>query len=307
MNVTSVLAPIVVFAYNRPLHLQKTIESLAKNYLARQSEVFIYIDGAKNQEDEIKINEVKSYIQNYIKNQINEIDFKKINIITREKNWGLANSVIAGVSEVINIYKKIIVLEDDMISTPDFLNYMNDALNFYENENKIFSISGYTFPIDIPIDYIENVFITQRTSSWGWATWENRWKKADWQMTDYPYFIKNNTQKKQLSSIGEDLVLMLKKQHQGFVDSWAIRWIYTHFKQNAFCLYPIDSKIKNIGTDNTGAHTPNTQKFEVDLVEKPYQFVKNIEENQIIKKNMSNFFKPNFLKKIKYFFKYGHF
>ncbi len=297
------LSPIIIFAYNRPLHLQKTIESLSKNYLAAESEVFLYIDNAKKEIDKAKVEEVKQYVK---KNLENSIFFKKITIIEREKNWGLANSIIAGVSEIIKIYKKAIILEDDMICTPDFLNFMNDALDFYQDEKKIFSISGYTFPIVIPSDYKKNVFINQRTSSWGWATWEDRWQKADWQMNDYQSFIKNNIEKKQFKAIGEDLILMLKKQQNGLIDSWAIRWIYTHFKHKGFCVYPIHSKIQNIGTDNTGTHTPETKKFDIELSEKSYQFVKNIEENEVIKKNLSLFFKPDLLVRIKYFFKYGY-
>lgn len=294
------LAPVLIFAYNRFEHLKKTIESLSKNHLAIESEIFIFSDGAKNTEDTKKITEIRNYLKN--------IDgFKKINLIFRENNLGLANSIIGGVSEIIKIHQKVIVLEDDMISTPDFLNFMNDALSFYQKEEKIFTISGYTFPITIPIDYQKDVFITQRACSWGWATWVDRWEKADWQMNDYQDFIKNKTQKKQFKAIGKDLIIMLKKQQKGLINSWAIRWIYTHFKHNAFCLFPIHSKIQNIGADNTGTHTPETKKFEVILKDEKYEFVPQIKENPIITKNMSLFFKPNLLKKIMYFLKYGEF
>ncbi|TAG42976.1 MAG: glycosyltransferase, partial [Cytophagia bacterium] len=153
------LAPVLIFAYNRFEHLQKTIESLSKNYLANQSEIFIYSDGEKTIKDHEKIKEIRTYLKNLK-------GFKKINLIFRAENLGLANSIIKGVSEIITIHKKVIVLEDDMISTPDFLNFMNDALLFYEAEKKIFTISGYNFPIKIPQNYQEDVFITQRASSW---------------------------------------------------------------------------------------------------------------------------------------------
>lgn len=294
------LAPVLIFAYNRFEHLQKTIESLSKNYLANQSEIFIYSDGEKTSKDHQKIKEIRTYLKNLQ-------GFKKINLIFRPENLGLANSIIKGVSEIITIHKKVIVLEDDMISTPDFLNFMNDALLFYETEKKIFTISGYNFPIKIPQNYQKDVFITQRASSWGWATWEDRWQKADWQVNDYQSFIKNKKEKKAFKAIGEDLVIMLKKQQKGIVNSWAIRWIYTHFKHNAFCLYPIHSKIQNIGTDNTGTHTPDTTKFEVMFEEKKYEFTPKIEENKEIKKNMCLFFKPHFFKKITNFLKYKEF
>ena len=292
------LAPIIIFAYNRPEHLRKTIESLSKNPLAGQSDVFIFSDGPKKQEDTLIISHLRAYLKSIQ-------GFKTIQITEREKNWGLANSVIAGVSEIVQQSGKAIVLEDDMICAPNFLNFMNDALNKYQNNTQIFSISGYTFPIQIPADYHLDVFISPRASSWGWATWQDRWEKADWQVSDYQYFTNNNTLKQQFNqSGGYDLSLMLKKQMLGKVNSWAIRWTYTHFKNQAFCLYPLKSKIHNIGADKSGTHTPKTQKYAVELSESSYQLPEIIPINSLIINNIANFFKPKWYRRILNYWQY---
>ncbi len=137
------LAPIVLFVYNRPEHTRRTVESLIKNSLADKSSLFVFSDGAKSDKDSKSVEEVRNYIRT-IKS------FNKIEITEREKNFGLANSVISGVTEVIESFGKVIVLEDDMISSPFFLKYMNEVLNIFENEQRIFSVTGYTFPVKIP-------------------------------------------------------------------------------------------------------------------------------------------------------------
>ena len=161
------LAPIVIFVYNRPWHIQQSLEALKKNELAKVSELFIYSDGPKD-EDSIKgVEEVRSYIKDVS-------GFRKVTIIKRKENWGLANSIIDGVNEIVNKYEKIIVLEDDLVTSPYFLNFMNEALEFYKNKKKIWHISGWNYPIKT---YgIEDVFLWRVMNCWGWATWKDRWQ-----------------------------------------------------------------------------------------------------------------------------------
>ena len=144
--------PIVLFVYNRPDHLRRTIEALVKNTLAEKSKLFIYSDGPKNQIDAEKVMSVRKYIHSIS-------GFKEVEIIEREKNYGLAKSVITGISEVFNSSSKVIVMEDDMISSHGFLSYMYELLNFYENNRTIFSVTGYTFPIKIPYDYPYEIYL----------------------------------------------------------------------------------------------------------------------------------------------------
>ncbi|OGU33279.1 MAG: sugar transferase, partial [Ignavibacteria bacterium GWB2_35_6b] len=191
--------------------------------------------------------------------------FQNVNIIERENNLGLANSVINGVTKIFNNYEKAIVLEDDLLFSKNFLLFMNGALNEFENVENVFSISGYNFPIDIHKDYKHQIYLSPRASSWGWATWRDRWLKTDWNVSDFNSFIKNENEIKEFNNGGNDLTKMLKNQVEGKIDSWAIRWSYAHFKNNAFCVYPVKSKVQNIGTDSSGLHSITTNKFYADL------------------------------------------
>ena len=172
------LAPIILFVYNRPEHTKKTVEALKSNLFASESLLFIFSDGYKNQNDKRAVEDVRKYISTIS-------GFKEIKINLKDNNLGLANSVISGVTEVINKYDKAIVLEDDIITSKYFLKFMNEALDFYEEDKRIYSISGYNFPIKIPESYQHKIYISPRPSSWGWATWKDRWEKVDWNISDF--------------------------------------------------------------------------------------------------------------------------
>ena len=251
-------APVILFVYNRVDHTKRTVDSLLNNKLATTTKLFIYSDGGKNDEDIVKVEKVRDYIRH-----IN--GFEKVEIIERQKNLGLANSVISGVTEIINQLGKVIVLEDDIVTAPTFLNFMNDALIFYESNKSIFSVSGYPYPIKIPDSYKKDVFISYRASSWGWATWKNRWDKVDWDVKDFKTFSHNKNLQIKFNQGGEDLTPMLMAQMKGEIDSWAIRWNYAHYKNNVYCLLPIFPLCKNIGTDKSGTHSSSSQKFDVIL------------------------------------------
>ncbi|MFW6016806.1 MAG: glycosyltransferase, partial [bacterium] len=239
------LSPIVLFVYNRPEHTKKTIKALKKNKLADKSKLFIFSDGEKSANDKQKVKEVRKII--------NKIDgFKQGKVFESEENKGLANSVIDGVTKIINQYGKVIVLEDDLITSKNFLRYMNRALDFYEEDKKIWSISGYNLPIGIPDDYKHDVYLSYRASSWGWATWKDRWDKIDWDINDYSEFINDKSAQKLFNRGGSDMKNMLKSQMEGKIDSWAIRWCYNQFKNDSYTIYPVVSKVKNIGMDGSG-------------------------------------------------------
>ena len=159
------LAPIALFVYNRLEHLEKTINALQNNILALDSELYIFSDGAKDEKSSEQVNKIRKYIKTIS-------EFKKIIVIEREKNLGLANSIISGVTEVINKYGKIIVLEDDMVTSRYFLKYMNEALEYYENEDRVISIHGYIYPVK---KELPNTFFMKGADCWGWATWKRGW------------------------------------------------------------------------------------------------------------------------------------
>ncbi|MBP3041776.1 sugar transferase, partial [Bacillaceae bacterium Marseille-Q3522] len=238
------LAPVVVFVYNRPNHTQETLEALKCNKLASETDMYIFSDNARNEKDASKVNAVRAYIRDFANRAI----FHSVKIIEAEKNNGLANSVISGVTQIIKTYGKVIVVEDDLVTSTDFLVYMNSSLDYYQLDNTIWSISGYTFSMKSLEDYKNDVYLSYRACSWGWATWEDRWIKTDWDVSDYNKFIYNYKCRKAFNLGGSDLAGMLDIQMESRIDSWAIRWCYAQFKCGKFTVYPKESKVINIGT-----------------------------------------------------------
>jgi len=251
------LAPIVLFCYNRLDTLKHTVESLQQNYWAEESELFIFSDGAKKIEDRPVIDKVRAYLKTIS-------GFRKITIIEAERNRGLANSIISGVNDIINKYDKVIVLEDDLVTSRNFLIYMNKGLEYYKDNTKIFSITGFSIPIR---GLNENtIYFTQRANSCGWGTWKDRWNNIDWEVKDYPALMHNRAARRAFNKMGSDMTGLLIKQKLGKIDSWAIRWCYHQFKYDLYSVHPVVSKIKNIGYAAGATHTKEKfNRFETEL------------------------------------------
>jgi len=249
------LAPIVLFIYNRPWHTQQTVETLQKNELANESELFIYSDAAKNEQASESVNAVREYIKT-----IN--GFKEITIILRDKNWGLADSIIDGVTKIVNEYGRIIVLEDDLVTSPYFLKFMNEGLTMYENEDKVASIHGYIYPID----NLPNTFFIKGADCWGWATWKRAWDVFEPNGQKILDELKSRGLEKGAdfnNSYG--LTQMLKDQIKGKNNSWAVRWYMSAFLKDMLTLYPGKSYVQNIGNDDSGTHCGVSDIFRVEL------------------------------------------
>ncbi len=284
------LAPIILFVYNRPWHTQQTVEALQKNELASESVLYVFADGEKpyaTEEQRENIAQVRNYIRTIS-------GFKEVHIEEAEQNKGLANSVISGVTKIINKYGKVIVVEDDIVTHRYFLRYMNDALDFYEKDSRIYMIGGFRLGFKIPWCYTHDVFIVHRSCSWGWATWKNRWITADWAISDYCSFSNDKIQIDRFCRGGNDMFLMLQNQMNGKLDSWAIRWDYCMYKHDAYCLWPKYSMAQNIGFDGSGVHCGNDIRKEdsaLQLQDMPYKikFVKNISSSKRIEKTFRDF------------------
>jgi hypothetical protein len=278
------LAPIVLFAYNRIGPLKKTVEYLQKCYLSSESDLFIYSDAAKNAADEIEVNKVRDFISTIG-------GFKGIHIVKAAINKGLANSIICGVSEIINQFGKVIVLEDDLLVSSNFLNYMNSALAFYEYQPKVFSVSGFIFEMKIPDDYVYDVFFTKRNCSWGWAMWKDRWNEIDWEIKDYDSFVNSPEQRGAFNRIGSDLTGSLIRQKKGEINSWAIRCCYHQFKKNTYTVYPTISKVNNIGFGAEATHTKQHFNRYFTILENPvknqFSFQPEVSENKILLKRFT--------------------
>ena len=284
------LAPITLFCYNRPIHLANTLNSLKMNYLSSDSELFVFSDGPKNKADELRVQEVRNVLRN-------SSGFNSIKIFESKVNKGLAKSVIEGVSQILSEYEKIIVLEDDLVFVKTFLTFMNNSLDYFEKTDQVNSISGYKFPIKLPYNFNKDVFFAKRASSWGWGTWKSRWEKVDWEISNFSSLEKDKKFKSNFNAGGIDLYRMLKKQMYGEIDSWAIRWCYDHFVNNAYCVYPTKSLVNNIGTDNSGTHLKNTNKYNAKLVEDFNPTLEPFFINSSINKRMKYFFSKIFFLK----------
>lgn len=280
------LAPIVLFVYNRLDQTQLTIEALQRNVLAKDSKLFIFSDAAKNERAEQAVKTVREFIKN--------VDgFESVNIIERERNYGLATSIITGVTEVINKYGKVIVLEDDLLSSKNFLSYMNQALEFYKEDKRIFSISGYT--ANLPsLTHLDNEgFLSYRPSSWGWGTWKEEWERNDWDVKDYKSFISNKKEVKKFNRGGIDMTRMLRHCMEGKNHSWAIRWSYTMYKLDKYCFYPKVSKIQNVGFGEGATNCTGIDIYQTTLDSSEncdFEFNKNIELNIPITKEFAYVF-----------------
>ena len=280
------IAPVVLFVYNRLEHTKNTIDSLIKNNLSDRTELFIFSDYYKTEFEKQKVFEVRNYIHS-IKG------FKNINIIERDNNLGLAKSIISGVSQVINIYKKIIVLEDDLITAPNFIEYMNYALNKYEENKSVYSVTGYSFLNNLKESTIPSTYFAKLTCSWSWGTWYDRWEKFD---VDANGWKKIMTDKKLKNLFNYDSTYdystMIKKQMDGKIDSWAIRWYFTVFQNEGLTLYPRQSLVNNTGFDGSGTHCGiEDQKFiltDFNNIEYTDEIIEKPELRELIKLELKN-------------------
>lgn len=292
-------APIVLFCYNRPDHLAKTIAALRANSLAPQSRLFIFSDGSRNADDADKVKAVRALVD--------QVDgFREITIYKSPVNKGLAQSVIDGVSDIIDRHGKVIVLEDDIVTTPDFLQCLNDLLLTYKNRPDIFSVSGFAPPIELPTHFKQDFYLAPRTSSWGWATWADRWKLADWGSTFYLQMLVDPELRKRFISGGNDLYPMIVKQQRGLIDSWAVRWCLSQAVHEACSVYPVKSKLVNIGTDGSGANfTFHTHAYDVSLNPEPLRIDPLLAPDKAVIRAFRKFYDLPFYLKLKNFFRYG--
>lgn len=263
------LAPVILFTYNRLDNTKTTLEKLGENDFAKETELFIFSDGSKGEKDRDSVEEVRSYLKEFSASDC----FKKIELRLADRNQGLANSIISGVSEIINQYGKAIVLEDDIVTSGDFLQYMNDALDYYSDDERIWSIAGYSEKLKSLENYEHDLFLSYRASCWGWATWKNRWETIDWDAKTYgtkDYYFKYRWN---LMRGGNDMPSMLKAQMKGKIDSWAIRWCYEQSLQNKLAVCPTISKVTNEGFGN-GVHCEKgmEKKYGVDALENAIKF-----------------------------------
>ncbi|MFY8138839.1 MAG: hypothetical protein ACOVMR_12070, partial [Flavobacteriales bacterium] len=241
-------APLLLFVYNRPYHTLKMIEAISRNEGWEKTDVYVFCDAPKENATEtqlLRVKQVRDIVQNIA-------GCRDLHITFQEENKGLYTSIINGVSGILQRHKRAIILEDDLVTAPNFLSFMNAALEKYEQQKNVHCISGYTYPI--PHDSNEAFFI-KGADCWGWATWIDRWEKIQ----TNPSILKKELQEKQLENTfnfggSYPYLQMLEDRIAGKNQSWAILWYASALIQKGLCLYPAQSLVANIGNDGSGTH-----------------------------------------------------
>ncbi len=278
-------APLVLFVYNRPDHTGMVLESLKKNKLASETDFFIFSDAPKNEKAKGKVEETRKLLRTF------EVDnpFRSVIITEAESNMGCRNSVIQGTSSVIEKYKKVIVLEDDLVCRENFLDYMNDALNYYEDDEKIWSISSHTKAFPALSSLKQDVFFAYRHCSWGWGIWKDRWDRIDWTLGDFDSFLQDRNAQKRLARGGKDLQAMLENEMNGKSDSWALREQYSMAKTDMVTVYPKQSFTFNIGFDGSGVHCTDSGNESInDLSALSYSFTDDVKIDPVINRQFKH-------------------
>jgi hypothetical protein len=253
-------APIILFTYNRLNHTQRIVEALLENKLSSESELFVFSDAAKNPDAEKSVAELRNYLYTIT-------GFKKVHVIEREKNYGLANNIIDGVTKIVNTYDRVIVVEDDILVSPYFLQYMNDALEFYQGEPKVVCIHAYLYPLK---ESLRENFFLRGADCWGWGTWKRGWDVFEPNGEVLLDFILKNNLSREFDYDGSiGFTKMLRDQIKGKNNSWAIRWHASAFIQNKLTLYPNRSLAMNIGHDGSGVHSGVSDEFDVEMSPNP--------------------------------------
>lgn len=265
------LAPIALFVYNRIDTLKQTVEALQKNYLAPESELIIFSDAGKDQKDQLSVQVVREYLKTIV-------GFKTIIIHEAAYNKGLATSIIEGVTMVLDDYESIIVLEDDLIISKNFLDFINQALEFYKKDEKIFSVSGWSLKLETIKRIKFDNYVHLRMSSWGWGIWKDKWTQIPWEKNYYINYLSDKKIENGFKKVSPDLPRMLKKYISGKNQSWAIRASFFQFLNNKYTVAPKMSKVNNIGFGKGATHT-KFHNFYDDKIDTTHSRVFSFEEN----------------------------
>lgn len=233
-------APVALFVYNRPDFTRQTVEALLANTVANQTSLHVFSDASRDEAASLAVAEVRSYIRSIT-------GFKSITIVERETNFGLARSIMDGVTSMCEEYGRVIVMEDDLVTSPIFLSYMNDALTLYEHEDRVMQVSGHMAHVPEFSQRNEALFVPFITS-WGWGTWARAWKHFDPLAHGWEKIRGDRAMRNRFNLEGHfDYATMLELQMNGKVDSWAIRWYLSVFLRNGIALFPPQSLVRNIG------------------------------------------------------------
>ena len=269
-------APVVLFAYRRPDHLERSLAALAANPVARSTQLTVYCDGPKSLAESDAVSRVRNLARSTQKSD----SFRSVTVIERDHNLGLAESVISGVTEVLSAHESVIVMEDDLVVSPDFLEYMNQGLEMYRDDDRVISIHGYMYAV--PRVLPQTVFL-RGADCWGWATWRRGWELFEPDATKLLEQIEDAPDREDFDFNGAfPYRQMLKNQAQGNIDSWAVRWYASAFLANKLTLYPGQSLVENIGQEGSGTHSVSASSHDVPAtgIQLPLKRIESVESHQ---------------------------
>lgn len=244
-------APVALFVYNRPDHTRRTLEALARNLGAAESTLWVFSDGPRTEAAREKVEAVRAVIRGLPAAGL----FGKVIIREATENRGLRRSIVAGVSEVMAAHGRAIVLEDDLLTAPDFLAFMNDCLDFYETAGDVGSIAGYSPLKTLPAAYRHDVFAVPRSSSHGWATWADRWERVDWSASRFAEFWRDRRLRRAFDACGADRSDRLRREVERGAESWSVIFGFSLFMAGQNTIAPAVTRIRNIGMDGSGVHS----------------------------------------------------
>jgi hypothetical protein len=244
------LAPVVLFAYNRPVHLQRTLDALAACRLADQTEVYAFSDGPRRAAAAPAVAKVREVLAQ----EATRGRFAGIHVDAAQANRGLANSIIRGVGGVIERHGRAIVLEDDLLVTADFLAFMNDCLDYYADDPSVGAVTGFCPLQAMPAGFRGDVFMAMRNCSHGWATWARVWEGVDWSAAGKDRLDTDWAMRRDFNREGNDRYDRLRRQMAGKIDSWSIRFGLSLFTHGMGTVYPAVNRVSNIGFDGSGVH-----------------------------------------------------
>ncbi len=260
MTAPTASAPIVLFAYMRAAHLQRAVESLLRNPEAAQARLIVYCDAARRPEHRAEVEAVRRYADSIA-------GFAAVTRVHRDRNLGLAASIIGGVTEQLAAHDSVIVLEDDLVVSPHFLRYMNEGLSRYASEERVASVHGYAYPVAAALP---ETYFLRGADCWGWATWRRAWRRFE---PDGRKLLAELRQRRLGHAFDLDgaypYTHMLADQIAGRNDSWAVRWHASCFLADMLTLYPGRSLVANEGNDSSGTHGGFTRAFDVELAARP--------------------------------------
>ena len=254
LKTENILAPILLFAYNRPNHFKQALNALIKNKETKDSILYICIDGPRNTEDKINQKIMFDYIETI------RTEFQNINIVKQNSNLGLAKNMIHNVTNIINKHDKLIVIEDDCVVSEAFLEFMNKALAYYEPHKKVWHISSHSWINDSK--KINDVYLYRVMHCWGYGTWKDRWRYFE----KDPQSLINQFTEQDIKRFNldetENFWSQVLDNHSGHINTWAIFWYATIFKNNGLCMCPFYSYVENIGFDGSGTNCGYDKKYD---------------------------------------------